>query len=221
MQKYKILVLNENTEIINNLKTDFEKDNFEVLFALNEVDGLKVFKNKSPALVVCGLSMDFIRTVLKISNIPVVVLDESNELTDKVVCFEMGCDDYITIPYENKELICRIKAVLRRYNSSIGNEKVLVFNGLTVDLDGYSIITDGVKKDIPPKELELLHYLASNPNVTFTREQILDKVWGFDYYGDTRTVDVHVDRLRKKLKGYEKGWKIDTVFGVGYKFTVN
>ncbi len=221
MQRYKLLVLNKNTKITNNLKTELEKEGFEVFFALDETEGIKTFKEKSPALVLCSLLPDFLRSVFKMSSIPVIVLDESTDLTDKVVCFEMGCDDYITVPYESKELVCRIKAVLRRYNSSMRNEKVLVFNGLTVDLDSYCIITNGRKRDIPPKELELLYYLASNPNVTFTREQILDKIWGFDYYGDTRTVDVHIDRLRKKLKGYENDWKIDTVFGVGYKFTVN
>ena len=221
MTEFKILLLNKNVEIANNLKLAMEKDGFYVLYAANEKDALKLFKNKSPSIVVCSFSTDFIRTIFQLSNIPIIVLDESNDLTDKVVSFEMGCDDYVSYPFETKELACRIKAVLRRYNSDIKRENVLVFDGLTVDLDSYSIIVDGKKKEIPPKELELLYYLASSPNVAYTREQILDKVWGFDYYGDTRTVDVHVDRLRKKLKGYEKGWSVDTVFGVGYKFTLN
>ena len=221
MAKYKILVFNENPQLVNKIKVELEKEDIKVYFALNEQEALNILKDKSPALVISEKSTEFLRDIFKITTIPVIILDESAEITDKVVCFEMGCDDYVCIPYDSKELLCRIKAVIRRYNSNKRKINTVVYSGLTVDLDGYSIIIDGEKQDIPPKELELLYYLASNPNVAFTREQILDKVWGFDYYGDTRTVDVHIDRLRKKLKGFEKGWKIDTVFGVGYKFAVN
>ena len=158
-----------------------------------------------------------IRELRTFSKTPVIVLTAKGEVLDKVTLLELGADDYITKPFEMREVIARVRAVLRRMDKSGGAHK-LVFDNLIVDKQSYNIIVKGQKLEIPPKEIELLYFLASSPNRVFTRAQLLDDVWGFDYFGDTRTVDVHVKRLREKLQGVSDQWEISTVWGVGYKF---
>ena len=161
------------------------------------------------------------REIRKISNIPIIMLTAKGETFDKVLGLELGADDYMTKPFETKELVARVKAVLRRSDVKEQTaDKELVFPKLTVNLSNYEIRIDGKLTEIPPKELELLYFLASNPNRVFTREQLLEEVWGFDYFGDSRTVDVHIKRLREKLEGIDANWQLKTVRGVGYKFEV-
>ena len=154
------------------------------------------------------------------STTPIIMLTAKGETKDKVTGLEMGADDYITKPFEVKELIARVHAVMRRSEGDTVGEKKLDFDKLTINLDSYELIVDGEKIDTPPKEMELLYHLASSPNRVFTRNQLLDEVWGFDYFGDSRTVDVHIKRLREKLEGVSDKWSLKTVWGVGYKFEV-
>ena len=161
------------------------------------------------------------RDIRKKSSVPIIMLTAKGETNDKVSGLEMGADDYVTKPFEVKELIARIHAVMRRKDGETAMEKKLEFDKLTINLDSYELIVDGRKIDTPPKEMELLFHLASSPNRVFTRNQLLDEVWGFDYFGDSRTVDVHVKRLREKLEGASDKWCLKTVWGVGYKFEVS
>ena len=161
------------------------------------------------------------RDIRKKSSVPIIMLTAKGETNDKVSGLEMGADDYVTKPFEVKELIARIHAVMRRKDGETAMEKRLEFDKLTINLDSYELIVDGRKIDTPPKEMELLFHLASSPNRVFTRNQLLDEVWGFDYFGDSRTVDVHVKRLREKLEGASDKWCLKTVWGVGYKFEVS
>ncbi len=182
-----------------------------------------MFRRVHPDLVLLDLMMpvmdgtQMIRELRTFSKTPVIVLTAKGEVLDKVTLLELGADDYITKPFEMREVIARVRAVLRRMDKSGGAHK-LVFDNLIVDKQSYNIIVKGQKLEIPPKEIELLYFLASSPNRVFTRAQLLDDVWGFDYFGDTRTVDVHVKRLREKLQGVSDQWEISTVWGVGYKF---
>jgi len=162
------------------------------------------------------------REIRRISNIPIIMLTAKGETFDKVLGLELGADDYMVKPFDNKELVARIKAVLRRYDPKGDAEKEVVYPNLAVNLSNYELKINGNQIDIPPKELELLYFLATNPNKVFTREQLLETVWGFDYFGDSRTVDVHVKRLREKLElaGEGQNWQLKTVWGVGYKFEV-
>ena len=161
------------------------------------------------------------REVRKISNIPIIMLTAKDETFDKVLGLELGADDYIVKPFDMKELVARIKAVIRRFQVAEAPEKELVFPGLTINISQYTVTYMGKPLEMPPREIELLYFLASHPGMVFTREQLLEQVWGYDYFGDSRTVDVHVKRLREKLSGGEElGWQIKTVWGVGYKFEV-
>ena len=161
------------------------------------------------------------REVRKVSNIPIIMLTAKDETFDKVLGLELGADDYMVKPFETKELVARIKAVLRRFQNAETPAKELVFPGLTINISQYTVTLMGREVEMPPKELELLYFLASHPGMVFTREQLLEQVWGYDYFGDSRTVDVHVKRLREKLsEGEQMGWMIKTVWGVGYKFEV-
>ena len=167
--------------------------------------------------------MDGITAMLKIrevSNVPVILLTAKSEVNDRITGLEMGADDYLVKPFEMKELMARINAVLRRSEIPDDTKKRLVFDKLVIDLDSYELLVDGKKIDTPPKELELLYHLASTPNRVYTRNQLLDEVWGFEYYGDSRTIDVHVKRLREKLAGASDKWELKTVWGVGYKVEV-
>ena len=160
------------------------------------------------------------RKIRETSQVPIIMLTAKGELEDKVSGLEMGADDYITKPFEAKEVVARVHAVLRRFGEEEQPEKRLTFDRLVVNLDSYELLVDGRRVDTPPKELELLYHLAAAPNRVFTRNQLLDEVWGFDYFGDSRTVDVHIKRLREKLEGVSGQWSLKTVWGVGYKFEV-
>ena len=158
--------------------------------------------------------------VRKNSQVPIIMLTAKGETFDKISGLEMGADDYVTKPFEVKELMARIHAVMRRTDADAPVDKKLSFDKLVINLDSYELVVDGKKVDTPPKEMELLYHLASSPNRVFTRNQLLDEVWGFDYFGDSRTVDVHIKRLREKLEGVSEQWRLKTVWSVGYKFEV-
>ena len=204
-----------------------KKEGFEVFFAYDGEEAIEKFKSTSPDLIVLDIMLpkiDGIRVCREIraeSNVPIIMLTAKGETFDKVLGLEMGADDYIVKPFETKELTARIRAVLRRFESKpeAGSGDVSL-PGLYISLSNYELKIGGEEMDVPPKELELLYFLASHPNKVFTREQLLEQVWDFDYYGDSRTVDVHVKRLREKLEGAEEDWSLKTVWGVGYKFEV-
>ena len=161
------------------------------------------------------------RDIRKKSSVPIIMLTAKGETADKINGLDMGADDYVTKPFDVKELLARVHAVMRRTDADAPVEKKLTFDKLVINLESYELIVDGVKIDTPPKEMELLYHLAASPNRVFTRNQLLDEVWGFDYFGDSRTVDVHVKRLREKIEGVSPKWELTTVWGVGYKFKVN
>ena len=221
----KALIVEDDGNIAELLRLYLEKDGFETRRAADGGEGLELFRAFSPDVVLLDIMLPVmdgwavLREIRKLSSAAVIMLTAKGETGDKVNGLEMGADDYITKPFEPKELIARIHAVLRRANE--GGEKHanrLEYDKLTVDLDSYELIVNGKKVDTPPKELELLFHLAASPNRVFTRNQLLDEVWGFDYFGDSRTVDVHIKRLREKLEGVSDKWSVKTVWGVGYKF---
>ena len=218
-----ILIVEDDANIRELLHLYLEQEGYHIESAQDGAEGLRVFRRVHPDLVLLDLMMpvmdgtQMIRELRAFSKTPVIVLTAKGEVLDKVTLLELGADDYITKPFEMREVIARVRAVLRRMDKSGGAHK-LVFDNLIVDKQSYNIIVKGQKLEIPPKEIELLYFLASSPNRVFTRAQLLDDVWGFDYFGDTRTVDVHVKRLREKLQGVSDQWEISTVWGVGYKF---
>ena len=218
-----ILIVEDDANIRELLHLYLEQEGYHIESAQYGAEGLRVFRRVHPDLVLLDLMMpvmdgtQMIRELRTFSKTPVIVLTAKGEVLDKVTLLELGADDYITKPFEMREVIARVRAVLRRMDKSGGAHK-LVFDNLIVDKQSYNIIVKGQKLEIPPKEIELLYFLASSPNRVFTRAQLLDDVWGFDYFGDTRTVDVHVKRLREKLQGVSDQWEISTVWGVGYKF---
>ncbi|MBR1560124.1 MAG: response regulator transcription factor [Clostridia bacterium] len=229
MLKTKILLVDDDPNIRQLVNLYLEKEGFEVSMADRGDAALKLFKQSPPNLMLLDLMLpgmdgwQVCREVRKTSNIPIIMLTAKDETFDKVLGLELGADDYIVKPFDMKELVARIKAVLRRFQQpeQASDNKALSFPGLTVNISQYSVNLMGRELEMPPKELELLHFLASHPNQVFTREQLLEQVWGYDYFGDSRTVDVHVKRLREKLEGGEQmGWQIKTVWGVGYKFEV-
>ena len=218
-----ILIVEDDANIRELLHLYLEQEGYHIESAQDGAEGLRVFRRVHPDLVLLDLMMpamdgtQMIRELRTFSKTPVIVLTAKGEVLDKVTLLELGADDYISKPFEMREVIARVRAVLRRMDKSGGAHK-LVFDNLIVDKQSYNIIVKGQKLEIPPKEIELLYFLASSPNRVFTRAQLLDDVWGFDYFGDTRTVDVHVKRLREKLQGVSDQWEISTVWGVGYKF---
>ncbi len=221
----KILVVDDDSNICELLRLYLEKEGYEVTTANNGADAVKLFKEKEPDLMVLDIMLPLLdgwqvcREVRKFSEKPIIMITAKGETFDKVLGFELGADDYIVKPFEPKEVIARVKAVLRRSGSSEKQDiKEVRYDKLIINLTNYELIVDGKKIDTPPKELELIYHLASNPNRVFTRDQLLDEVWGFDYYGDSRTVDVHVKRLRAKLEGVSDKWELKTVWSVGYKF---
>lgn len=221
-----ILIASMNSDILVYVKSIAEECGYKTERASNVKYCLERFENKTPVMVICDTSFadgegtDIVREVTKVSKIPIIAISSESMPFIKTLYLEMGCDDFVTYPFDRNEFKARIKAVLRRYIRKTSYDNELVFSGMVINMSRYELIVMGEKVDIPPKELELLHYLASKPNVVFTRDQLLDKVWGFDYIGDTRTVDVHVKRVREKLSGHENLWEIETVWGVGYKFSV-
>ncbi|MGI6029061.1 MAG: response regulator transcription factor [Candidatus Heteroscillospira sp.] len=222
------LVVEDDTNIAELLRLYLEKDGFDVSIANDGAKGAEMALSMNPDLMLLDIMLpeksgwQVCREVRKVSKMPIIMLTAKGETFDKVSGLEMGADDYIVKPFEVKELLARIHAVMRRTGGEDeGSEKRrLTFDKLVVDLDSYELIVDGKKIDTPPKEMELLYHLASSPNRVFTRNQLLDEVWGFDYFGDSRTVDVHIKRLREKLEGASDRWSLKTVWGVGYKFDV-
>ena len=227
MSKLKILTVDDDPNILQLINLYLTREGFEVLQASNGTDALKIFKTTPPSLMLLDVMLpgmdgwQVCREVRKVSNIPIIMLTAKDETFDKVLGLELGADDYIVKPFEMKELVARIKAVLRRFQTTETPGKELSFPGLTINISQYTVTFMGRELEMPPKELELLYFLASHPGMVFTREQLLEQVWGYDYFGDSRTVDVHVKRLREKLsEGEQMGWMIKTVWGVGYKFEV-
>ena len=219
------LVVEDDINIADLLRLYLEKDGFEVFHAADGGEGVKLAREKEPDLVLLDIMLPVMdgwavcREIRKSSQVPIIMLTAKGETFDKVNGLEMGADDYITKPFEIKELMARIHAVLRRSDrEEQSDEKKLSFDKLVINLDSYELIVNGKKVDTPPKEMELLFHLASSPNRVYTRNQLLDEVWGFDYFGDSRTVDVHIKRLREKLEGVSDKWSLATVWGVGYKF---
>ena len=223
-----VLIVEDDPNIRELLQIYLEKDGYAVTTAADGGQGLAKFRAIRPNLVLLDVMMPVMdgwavcKAIRAEGNTPVIMLTAKGELDDKVTGLKAGADDYITKPFEMKELLARIEAVLRRSDRPAENTKSrrLVFDRLIIDMDAFELTVNGKKVDTPPKEMELLFYLASSPNRVYTRNQLLDEVWGFDYFGDSRTVDVHVKRLREKLEGVSEQWSVKTVWGVGYKFEV-
>ena len=221
----KILVVDDDTNICELLRLYLEKEGYDVVIANNGADAVRIFQEQTPSLMLLDIMLPVLdgwqvcREVRKFSDKPIIMLTAKGETFDKVLGFELGADDYVVKPFDAKEVIARVKAVLRRSGAgSAASIKEVSFDKLVINLTNYELRVDGKKVDTPPKELELIYHLASNPNRVITRDQLLDEVWGFDYYGDSRTVDVHVKRLREKLEGISEKWELKTVWSVGYKF---
>ncbi len=221
----KILVADDDKNICELIGLYLQKDGYEPIFAYDGAEAVEKFKEVQPSLVVLDLMLPKLdgygvcREIRQISKIPIIMLTARGETFDKVLGLEMGADDYMVKPFDGKELVARIKAVMRRYEPAAVSAKEAVFPGLSVSLDTYELKVDGKTVEMPPKELELLYFLCSHPNQVFTRDQLLDKVWGFDYVGETRTVDVHIKRVREKI-GSGSNWELKTIYSVGYKFEV-
>ncbi len=223
-----VLIVEDDKNIQSLLQMYLEKEGYAVTVADDGGQGLIKFRSIKPDLVLLDVMMPVMDgwTVCKMIRAeyqtPIIMLTAKSQTDDKVNGLRCGADDYITKPFEMKEVLARIEAVLRRSDRSITEQKArrLVFDKLVIDMDAFELNVDGKKIDTPPKEMELLFYLASSPNRVYTRNQLLDEVWGFDYFGDSRTVDVHVKRLREKLEGVSQSWSLKTVWGVGYKFEV-
>ena len=225
MQKEKILIVDDDENICDLLRMYLEKEGYAVIMEHNGIDAVNTFNSENPDLVLLDIMLPQLdgwqvcREIRKISEKPIIMVTAKDETFDKVLGLELGADDYVTKPFDTKEIVARIKAVLRRTIATKSDDKKEVrYDKLIINLSNYDMKVDGVSVDTPPKELELIYHLASNPDRVFTRDQLLDDVWGFDYYGDSRTVDVHIKRLRDKLKGVSDEWELRTIWSVGYKF---
>ena len=222
----KILVIDDDRNICELLRLYLEKEGYDVVIANNGEEAISLFSSQHPALVLLDIMLPTLdgwqvcREIRRNSDTPIIMLTAKGEVFDKVLGLELGADDYVVKPFDAKEIIARIKAVLRRYGHEDKEDTVreVSFDNLSVNMTRYELKVGNKIIDAPPKELELLFHLASNPNRVFTRDQLLDEVWGFEYYGDSRTIDVHIKRLREKLEGISKTWALKTVWGVGYKF---
>lgn len=227
--KQKILIVDDDENIAELISLYLVKECFDTKMVHSGEDALKAFDHYQPNLILLDLMLPGIdgyqvcREIRAKSPTPIIMLSAKGEVFDKVLGLEMGADDYMIKPFDSKELVARVKAVLRRYQAGKTEEpageklKCVEYDGLTVNLSNYSVICDNESVEMPPKELELLYFLASSPNQVFTREQLLDQIWGYEYIGDTRTVDVHIKRLREKIKDHPH-WSLGTVWGIGYKF---
>ena len=224
----KVLIVEDDGNIAELLHLYLEKEGFDTQVAPDGGKGVELFRSFRPDLVLLDIMLpvmdgwSVLKKIREGDKTPVIMLTAKGELNDKVQGLEGGADDYIVKPFEMKEVLARIHAVLRRFGGDENGtgEKKLSFDKLVINLDSYELLVDGKRVDTPPKELELLYHLAASPNRVFTRNQLLDEVWGFDYFGDSRTVDVHIKRLREKLEGVSDQWSLKTVWGVGYKFEV-
>lgn len=224
----KILVVDDDLNICELLKLYLENEGYTAYVANDGQAAVDMFNEKSPDLVLLDIMLpkmdgwQVCREIRKTSSVPIIMLTAKGETFDKVLGLELGADDYVTKPFDSKEVMARIKAVLRRAKGESENaaseKKIVKYDKLEINIENYELKVDGKVIDTPPKELELIYHFASNPNRVYTRDQLLDEVWGFDYYGDSRTVDVHVKRLREKLEGVSDKWSLKTVWGVGYKF---
>ena len=222
----KMLVVDDDTNICDLLKRYFENEGYSVKTANNGADGVDFFKAYDPDIVLLDIMLprkdgwQVCREIRETSSKPIIMITAKDEVFDKVLGLELGADDFVVKPFAMKEISARVKAVLRRYKepTTQNDEDVIKFDNIEISHQKYELKLCGKPVDVPPKELELLYFLASNSNRVFTRDQLLDKVWGFDYLGDSRTVDVHVKRLREKLEGVSDKWTLKTVWGVGYKF---
>lgn len=231
ISKQKILIVDDDNNIAELISLYLLKEFFECKIVNDGYAALEAAKSFSPDLILLDIMLPGIdgyevcRELRKTSNVPIIMLSAKGEVFDKVLGLELGADDYIIKPFDSKEMVARVKAVLRRYQTPAettpaSDEKIVRFPDLEINMSNYAVTYCGSPVEMPPKELELLHFLASSPNQVFTREQLLDNIWGYEYMGDTRTVDVHIKRLREKLKG-NSNWNIATVWGVGYKFEVH
>jgi len=225
MATEKILVVDDDTNICELLRLYLEKDGYGIVIAHDGMEAVQAFQDAKPDLVLLDIMLPKLdgwqvcREIRKSSDKPIIMLTAKGETFDKVLGLELGADDYVTKPFDAKEVLARVKAVLRRSSGQNDRDvKEVHYDKLVINLTNYELRVNGEKVDTPPKEMELIYHLASNPNRVFTRDQLLDEVWGFDYYGDSRTVDVHVKRLREKLEGVSDKWELKTVWSVGYKF---
>lgn len=226
--QYKILIVDDDANICELLRLYLEKDGFDTVVANDGEQAVEYASKYLPDLILLDIMLPKLdgwqvcREIRKTSETPIIMLTAKGETFDKILGLELGADDYVSKPFDTKEVIARIKAVLRRTNDSDKGSQIseVRYDKLRINLTNYELEVNGVKIDTPPKELELIYHLASNPNRVYTRDQLLDEVWGFDYYGDSRTVDVHVKRLREKLENVSDEWSLKTVWGVGYKFEV-
>ena len=226
----KILVVDDDLNICELLKLYLENDGYVVFTANDGQEAVEMFQNKTPDLVLLDIMLpkkdgwQVCREIRKTSSAPIIMLTAKGETFDKVLGLELGADDYVVKPFDAKEVMARVKAVLRRTTgdseSTETEKKVVIYDNLEINIQNYEMKVKGVPVDTPPKELELIYHFASNPNRVYTRDQLLDEVWGFEYYGDSRTIDVYVKRLREKLEGVSDKWALKTVWGVGYKFEV-
>lgn len=233
MDKKKILIVDDDENIAELISLYLIKECFDTEIAGNGEEALEKFKSYNPSLILLDIMLpgidgyDVCREIRRSSNVPIIMLSAKGEVFDKVLGLKIGADDYMIKPFDSNELVARVQAILRRVGDkpedampeNTEKEEVVNYEGLSVNLTSYSVIYNNDTIEMPPKELELLYFLASRPNQVFTREQLLDKIWGYDYVGDTRTVDVHVKRIREKIKD-ENNWAIATVWGIGYKFEV-
>ncbi len=232
VNKQKILIVDDDENIAELIALYLTKECFDTMTVNDGEQALVAYDTYQPNLILLDLMLPGIdgyqvcRELRTRSNVPIIMLSAKGEIFDKVLGLELGADDYIMKPFDSKEMVARVKAVLRRYHAvpkaeatAADKGKCVEYPGLTVNLTNYSVIVDNRNVEMPPKELELLYFLASSPNQVFTREQLLDQIWGYEYIGDTRTVDVHIKRLREKIKDHS-GWSLSTVWGIGYKFEV-
>ena len=226
MDKQNILLVDDDKNIRALVRLYLQNEGYNVTDAKNGAECVEEFAKKSYDLVLMDIMMPImdgikaVQEIRKTSNVPVIMLTAKGDTFDKVLALEIGADDYVVKPFDPNELMARIKAVIRRTNASQEDKRIIEYDGLVIDMDDYKVIYKEETLKLPPKEMELLYYLATRPNKVFTREQLLEQVWDFDYFGDSRTVDVHVKRLREKLPE-GPNWQIKTVWGVGYKFEVN
>lgn len=226
MSKIKVLIVDDDQNICELLRLYVEKEGYEPIVVNDGQAAVNAVNEQNPQLVLLDIMLPRLdgwqvcREVRKVSEVPIIMLTAKGETFDKILGLELGADDYISKPFDTKEVMARIRAVLRRTYNDEEAAKIVKYDKLEINLTNYELIVDGEQIDTPPKELELVFHLAKNPNRVYTRNQLLDEVWGFEYYGDSRTVDVHIKRLREKLEGVSEQWTLKTVWGVGYKFEV-